>query len=102
MPTVTTLGRLGLLRSHEIPEDIEVLTIETKDVDAPYSAKGVGEISFIPISAAIANAYRIYDGCVYEELPNKTKISAFLRDVIQLMKIYKRGTKNRRYRSENW
>lgn len=73
IPTVTTLGRLGLLRSHEIPENIEVLTIETKDADAPYSAKGVGEISFIPISAAIANAYRIYDGCVYEELPIKRK-----------------------------
>jgi len=47
--------------------------LRQKTFDAPYSAKGVGEISFIPISAAIANAYRIYDGCVYEELPIKRK-----------------------------
>ena len=73
MPQAKSLGQLGLLKSHEVPQDIEVITVETDDVDAPYGAKGIGEISSIPISAAIANAYRIYDKHIYEELPLKRK-----------------------------
>ena len=71
IPKEKSLGQLGLLRSIQVPHDIEVITIETEDVDAPFSAKGVGEISSIPISAATTNAYRIYDECVYKELPIK-------------------------------
>jgi CO/xanthine dehydrogenase Mo-binding subunit len=73
IPQVKSLGQLGLLRANEVPQDIEVLTIETEDTEAPFNAKGVGEISSIPISAAVANAYRNYDKYIYEEFPLKRK-----------------------------
>jgi len=54
-------GKLGLLRSTDVPE-IEVKTVEIYDVDAPFGAKGVGEICCIPTAAAVAGAFRRYDG----------------------------------------
>ena len=52
---------LGLLRSTDVPE-IEVLPVEIFDTDAPFGAKGVGEICCIPTAAAAAGAYRKFDG----------------------------------------
>jgi len=61
-------GRLGLLRSTDVPE-IEVKTVETCDEDAPFGAKGVGEICCIPTAAAAAGAYRRFDGEKRVRLP---------------------------------
>lgn len=68
-PKTTKLGKLGLLRSTDVPENIDVITIETEDIDAPYGAKGVGEISSIPTAAAVASAYRYFDGKARYSLP---------------------------------
>lgn len=61
-------GTLGLLRSTDVPE-IEVIVIEKNPSLLAYGAKGVGEISSIPITAAVASAYHRYDGKVRVQLP---------------------------------
>ncbi|MFK5926565.1 MAG: selenium-dependent xanthine dehydrogenase [Desulfuromusa sp.] len=62
--------KLGLLRSTDVPE-IEVVPVEIYDDDAPYGAKGVGEICCIPTAAAVAGAYRRFDGEKRTSLPLK-------------------------------
>ena len=59
---------LGLLRSTDVPE-IEVIPVEINDTDAPFGAKGVGEICCIPTAAAAAGAYRKFDGKKRCKLP---------------------------------
>jgi len=61
-------GRIGLLRSTDVPE-IEVKTIEIFDEDAPFGAKGVGEICCIPTAAAVAGAFSKFDGKKRIKLP---------------------------------
>lgn len=61
-------GKLGLLRSTDVPE-IDVKTVEIYDTDAPFGAKGVGEICCIPTAAAVAGAFRRYDGIGRVKLP---------------------------------
>ncbi|HWR62769.1 MAG TPA: selenium-dependent xanthine dehydrogenase [Clostridia bacterium] len=63
-------GTLGLLRSTEIPE-IDVRIIEKNRSELAYGAKGIGEISLIPVAAAVASAYERYDGIRRLELPLK-------------------------------
>lgn len=61
-------GTLGLLRATEIPE-IDVKIIEKNISELAYGAKGIGEISLIPVAAAVASAYEGYDGVRRLELP---------------------------------
>ncbi|WP_251421672.1 selenium-dependent xanthine dehydrogenase [Veillonella agrestimuris] len=62
-------GTLGLLRSTQCP-NIHVSLIEKGTSDQyAYGAKGIGEISSIPIAPAIANAYRRIDGEARRSLP---------------------------------
>jgi aldehyde oxidoreductase len=61
-------GKLGLLRSTDMPE-IQVHSTEIYDKDAPFGAKGVGEISCIPTAAAVACAFRAFDGKKRNKLP---------------------------------
>ncbi len=63
-------GTLGLLRATEIPE-IEVKIIEKNHSELAYGAKGIGEISLIPVAAAVASAYERFDGIRRLELPLK-------------------------------
>lgn len=63
-------GTLGLLRANEIPE-IDVRIIEKNQSELAYGAKGIGEISLIPVAAAAASAYERYDGIRRLELPLK-------------------------------
>jgi len=63
-------GTLGLLRANEIPE-IDVRIIEKNQSELAYGAKGIGEISLIPVAAAAASAYERYDGTRRLELPLK-------------------------------
>ena len=55
----TTLKKLGILNSKNIP-DMESHIIEETQESGPYGAKGMGEVGLNPIAPAIANA--IYDG----------------------------------------
>jgi selenium-dependent xanthine dehydrogenase len=61
-------GTLGLLRATEIPE-IDVKIIEKSQSELAYGAKGIGEISLIPVAAAVASAYERFDGIRRLELP---------------------------------
>jgi len=67
VPTVK-FGTLGLLRSTDMPE-IESIIIEKNASPLAYGAKGVGEISTIPVAPAVASAYYRYDGKVRRSLP---------------------------------
>jgi len=64
-------GTLGLLRATQCPP-IHVSLIEKGTPEQyAYGAKGIGEISSIPIAPAIANAYRRIDGEPRRSLPIK-------------------------------
>ncbi|KUO76272.1 MAG: selenium-dependent xanthine dehydrogenase [Clostridia bacterium BRH_c25] len=63
-------GTLGLLRATETPE-IDVRIIEKNLSELAYGAKGIGEISLIPVAAAVASAYESFDGIRRLELPLK-------------------------------
>ena len=66
---VTKYGTLGLLRATQRPE-IKCTFIEKGTPDQyAYGAKGIGEISSIPIAPAIANAYNRLDGMERCSLP---------------------------------
>lgn len=66
---VTKYGTLGLLRATQHPE-IKCTFIEKGTPDQyAYGAKGIGEISSIPIAPAIANAYNRLDGMERCSLP---------------------------------
>jgi len=61
-------GTLGLFRSTDMPE-IETILVEKNPSPLAYGAKGVGEISTIPVAPAVAGAYRKYDGKIRLSLP---------------------------------
>lgn len=66
---VTTFGKLGLIRSTQVPE-MEVRTVRGPGVlPWAYGAKGVGEICLIPTAPAVAHAYLRRDGRVRLALP---------------------------------
>jgi CO/xanthine dehydrogenase Mo-binding subunit len=57
-----------LPRSIGIPP-METILIETQDPEGPFGAKGMGEASLLPTSAAIANAIEDAIGVRIKELP---------------------------------
>lgn len=61
-------GTLGLFRASAVPE-IETIIVEKNYSELAYGAKGVGEITSIPIAPAIAGAYLRRDGKVRWKLP---------------------------------
>lgn len=62
-------GNLGLLRADEVPPIETIIVRGAAPSGAGYGAKGVGEISAIPTTAACANAYRAFDGRLRTKLP---------------------------------
>ncbi|KYH31952.1 selenium-dependent xanthine dehydrogenase [Neomoorella mulderi] len=68
IPVRQTLGRLGLLRSHQVPQ-MEVHLIEKGGTPYAYGAKGIGELATIPTAAAVAGAYYRRDGKLRLSLP---------------------------------
>lgn len=61
-------GKLGLWRAMDIPE-IETVLIEKNTTELAFGAKGVGEITLIPTSPAVQNAYYKRDGVFRTKLP---------------------------------
>lgn len=61
-------GTLGLLRANQAPE-IKTILVEKNDADLAFGAKGVGEITAIPLAPAIQNAYYQLDGKFRTSLP---------------------------------
>lgn len=68
IPQNQTLGKLGLLRPHQVPA-MEVHLVEKGGTPHAYGAKGVGELASIPTAAAVAGAYYRYDGKLRLRLP---------------------------------
>jgi len=62
------LRDLRLLPMDHTPP-IEVRVIEVPDPLGPYGAKGVGEVGLVPTAAAVAAAFRAYDGRRRTALP---------------------------------
>lgn len=68
----TALKDLGILKATDMPK-VVVKGVEVKDPLGPYGAKGIGEIGLVPTAAAVANAFRQYDGIRRYTLPMKRK-----------------------------
>ncbi len=62
------LRDLGLVPMDRMPP-VEVRVIEVPDPLGPYGAKGVGEVGLVPTAAAVAAAFRAYDGHRRTSLP---------------------------------
>ncbi len=62
------LRDLGLVPMDRMPP-VEVRIIEVADPLGPYGAKGVGEVGLVPTAAAVAAAFRAYDGRRRTSLP---------------------------------
>lgn len=67
-PETRGLAGLGLLKAHQVPP-IEVVIIEEPLADGPFGARGIGEISTVPVSAALCNALREATGLDFDSLP---------------------------------
>ncbi|MFA6075112.1 MAG: selenium-dependent xanthine dehydrogenase [Negativicutes bacterium] len=61
-------GTLGIMRATEMPE-IKSIVIEKNPAEIAYGAKGIGEISLVPVASAVAAAYWKYDGIRRFALP---------------------------------
>ena len=57
-PVTDRYGKLGLLRTTDVPEMIAI-SVSDPHPEGPYGAKGMGELPLSPTAAAIANA--VYD-----------------------------------------
>jgi len=66
---------LGVLRAHQMPE-VETIFIEEPDPDAPYGARGIGEIGLVPTAPAVAGALEAFDGIQRTRLPMKDSPAA--------------------------
>ena len=74
-PPPARLADLGLLPLDRTPP-IDVAVIEVPDPLGPRGAKGVGEVGMVPTAAAVAAAYRHYDGRQRLELPLRAPASS--------------------------
>ncbi|MGL5327811.1 MAG: selenium-dependent xanthine dehydrogenase [Peptostreptococcaceae bacterium] len=61
-------GTLGLFKSTDIPK-IESIIIEKNKDSLAYGAKGIGEITAIPVAPAVQNAYYVFDNEFRTSLP---------------------------------
>ena len=62
-------GTLGLFRSTDMPDEVEVILVGKNTSPLGYGAKGVGEIASIPTAPAVTSAYHRCDGRVRLSLP---------------------------------
>jgi len=68
LPDRRGLAGMGLLKAADIPP-IKPVIIETPHPHGPYGARGVGEISTVPVAAALCNALREATGLDFSTLP---------------------------------
>jgi len=63
------LARYRMPSIKHVPDDIEVIIVEDPTTEGPYGAKGVGEISTMPVSPAIVNAVYNATGVRFHRVP---------------------------------
>ncbi len=68
MPDPKGLAGLGLLKASQVPP-VETVIIECPHPEGPFGARGIGEISTVPIAAALCNALRNATGLEFNTLP---------------------------------
>ncbi|MCX7671118.1 MAG: molybdopterin-dependent oxidoreductase, partial [Anaerolineae bacterium] len=53
----------------DVPERLDAIIVETPDPNGPYGARGMGEMPYLPVAAAVAAA--VYDavGVRFDEFP---------------------------------
>ncbi len=68
LPDRRGLAGMGLLKAADVPP-ITPIIIETPHPQGPYGARGVGEISTVPVAAALCNALREATGLNFNTLP---------------------------------
>jgi len=56
---------------HDVPDAMEILTVDTVQSNGPFGAKGVGEVATFGVSPAVANAIDDAVGVRLQELPLK-------------------------------
>jgi CO/xanthine dehydrogenase Mo-binding subunit len=56
---------------HDVPDSMEILTVDTVQANGPFGGKGVGEVATFGVSPAIANAIDDAVGVRLKELPLK-------------------------------
>jgi CO/xanthine dehydrogenase Mo-binding subunit len=56
---------------HDVPDAMEIVTVDTYQANGPFGAKGVGEVATFGVSPAIANAIDDAVGIRLRELPLK-------------------------------
>ena len=56
---------------HDVPDTMEILTVDTVQSNGPFGAKGVGEVATFGVSPAIANAIDDAVGVRLMQLPLK-------------------------------
>ena len=55
--------------TEDIPDEVEVIIIENPEPNGPWGARGMGEMPFIPVAAAIHHALRKATGLWYNKFP---------------------------------
>lgn len=54
---------------YDIPEQIDSIIVEAPHPDGPYGARGMGEMPFVPYTAAVASAVFAATGVWFDEFP---------------------------------
>ncbi|HBC76783.1 MAG: hypothetical protein A2008_01375 [Candidatus Wallbacteria bacterium GWC2_49_35] len=68
MPDERGLAAMGLLKAKDVPPIVPII-IECPHPEGPYGARGIGEISTVPVAAALCNALRHATGLDFDTLP---------------------------------
>ncbi|HEY89977.1 MAG TPA: molybdopterin-dependent oxidoreductase [Thermoflexia bacterium] len=64
-----TLSTYLIPTTADIPAEVEVIIIENPEPNGPWGARGMGEMPFIPVAAAIQHALRAATGLWYNKFP---------------------------------
>ncbi len=68
MPKARNFDKYHLINAPDMP-DTEIILIEDSEPGGPFGAKSIGEISTVPVSAAIVNAVNRALGSSLTDLP---------------------------------
>lgn len=69
VPLTTTLGACCIPTAVDAAPCIEVVTVETPDPNGPYGARGIGEVTMLPVVPAITAAIHDATGAWIDSLP---------------------------------
>ncbi|RLC90583.1 MAG: aldehyde oxidase [Chloroflexi bacterium] len=68
-PLTTTLSTYLIPTIADIPDEVQAIIIENEEPRGPWGARGMGEMPFIPVAAAVHHALRNATGIWYNRFP---------------------------------